>query len=319
MHRRRFLQLSVSAALAPTLVGCFHREPLRMGVHPWIGYEPLYLTEEFGWLPDSVTLSRGFAARDSINGLLSGNLDGAALTIDEAVRVQAAGVPVRAVAVTDVSVGADMLMARPGIHSLEDLAGKSIGVELGSVSAVLLFAALQRAGLTADQVSLVDLPVNRHLQSWQLGQIDVSVCYEPTASRLKQAGAVGLFDSRQVPDTIFDLLVVTREAERRIPGAIEDLVRAHFRGLQHLVRNSHDAIYRVATRQQVDPEAVREALASVMLPELAANRRYLAPGGRVETVARELATVLEREGLIDRVPDVDELCSRDFLPGSLPS
>ena len=318
MHRRSFLQLSLRLSLAATmagsLVGCTQKTPLKTGVHPWIGYETLYLAEEFDWLPESVQLSKGQSAKNSISGLLSGELDAAALTLDEALRVSAGGVPVRVVAVTNVSVGADMVLTRPGITQLSDLVGRSVGVELDGVSGVMLLAMLDQAGLSTDQISIVDLPVSDHLRAWNEGVIDVSVSYKPIASRLEEAGAVRLFDSSQIPDTIFDLLVVRQEVERKHPEAVADLVRGHFRGLRHLVRNRHDAVYRIASRQGVSPDAVREAMATVMLPQLAANRRYLAPGGRVESVAGRLAHLLKNEGLVEVVPDLDNLCSRDYLP-----
>lgn len=317
MHRRHFLQLSLAAAASAGLVGCSRNEPLRTGVHPWIGYETLYLAEEFDWLPPTVQLSKGQTSRDSMHGILTGELDAAALTLDEVLRVQAGGIPVKVVAVADVSVGADMVMARPEIDRLEALAGQSIGVDLGGVSGIMLFAMLERAGLRSGQVSIVNIPVNQHLEAWNKGVIDVSVCYQPTASRLKNAGAVRFFDSSQIPDTIFDVLVVTEKAERNHPAAVEDLVRGHFLGLRHLVRNMHDAVYRIATRQQITPKAVREAMATVMLPELTANRRYLAPGGRVDIVAHRVGNILVREGLIEQSPDIANLCTRDYLPRSL--
>ncbi len=317
MHRRHFLQLSLAAAVSTGLFGCSRNAPLRTGVHPWIGYETLYLAEEFGWLPPTVTLSKGQTSRDSMHGMLAGELDAAALTLDEALRVYAGGVPLKVVAVADVSVGADMVVARPEITRLEELAGRSIGVELDGVSGIVLFAMLEQAGLSTDQVSIVDMPLSQHLQAWNNGSIDAVVSYQPMASRLEHAGAVRLFDSSQIPDTIFDLLVVTHKAEREQPAAVEDLVRGHFLGLRHLVRNMHDAVYRIATRQQITPNTVREAMATVMLPDLTANRRYLAPGGRVETVAHGLADILAREGLIDQLPSFESLCTRDYLPRSL--
>ena len=170
MHRRHFLHLTIAAAVAAGMSGCSRRDPLRTGIHPWIGYEPLYLAEEFGWLPE----------------------------------------------------------------------------------------------------------------------------------------------------TIFDLLVVTDAAVSRQRGAVGDLVKAHFLGLQHLVRNTHDAVYRVATRQQVSPEMVRQSLATVMLPELSANHRYLTHNGRLEVVAKMLASIMAREGLIDAPLHYEHLTDPAFLPRSLP-
>ncbi|MFP3366866.1 hypothetical protein R0J93_24810, partial [Pseudoalteromonas sp. SIMBA_148] len=87
-----------------------------------------------------------------------------------------------------------------------------------------------------------DLPVHEHIGAWQRGDIDASISYEPEASRLEDEGAVRLFDSSQLPETIFDLLVVTEAAASRQPASVRDLVKGHFLGLQHLVRNTHDAL-----------------------------------------------------------------------------
>jgi len=227
-------------------------------------------------------------------------------------------VPVKAVAVTNVSVGADVLLVRPAITSLSGLRGRRVAVELGGVSGIMLFSVLERAGLTSNNISVVDLPVHEHIGAWQRGDIDASISYEPEASRLAAEGAVRLFDSSQLPETIFDLLVVTDAAVSRQPGAVRDLVKGHFLGLQHLVRNTHDAVYRVATRQQVSPEMVRQSLATVMLPELSANHRYLTHNGRLEVVAKMLASIMAREGLIDAPLHYEHLTDPAFLPRSLP-
>jgi NitT/TauT family transport system substrate-binding protein len=215
-------------------------------------------------------------------------------------------------------VGADVLLVRPAITSLSDLQGRRVAVELGGVSGIMLFSVLERAGLTSNNISVVDLPVHEHIGAWQRGDIDASISYEPEASRLEDEGAVRLFDSSQLPETIFDLLVVTDAAASRQPASVRDLVKGHFLGLQHLVRNTHDAVYRVATRQQVSPEMVRQSLATVMLPELSANHRYLTHNGRLEVVAKTLASIMVREGLIDAPLHYEHLTEPAFLPRSLP-
>jgi NitT/TauT family transport system substrate-binding protein len=95
---------------------------------------------------------------------------------------------------------------------------------------------------------------------------------------------------------------------------IRDLVAAHFAGLQHLVRSMHDAVYRVASRQGIQPEDVRSALATVMLPDLAANQRYLSSSGRVEVVARSLYRQMLSEGMISNEFELQRLCDPAFLP-----
>lgn len=319
MHRRHFLGASLAAGFAALgLGGCGAARALRFGVHPWIGYEPLYLAEEFGWLPSSVTLEKGQSALDSMELLKSGGIDGAALTLDEAIRVHVEGTELLVVGVTDVSVGADLLVVKPGIGDLDQLRGKRIAVELGGVSGTLLLNILDHAGIQWDEVTVVDVPADEYVALWEQGDVDAVACYEPTASILLSLGGVRLFDSSRLPETIFDVLVVTREFAALGPGSVGALLEAHFAGLRHLVRNQYDSIYRVATRQGISPAAVRSALASVMLPDLASNQRYLAKNGRIERVARDLSRMLAREGLIPRALKVDRFCNSEFLPRSVP-
>ncbi len=315
MRRRHFIGLSVAAGLAAIVpLGCGFGRPLRLGVHPWIGYEPLYLAEEFDWLPESVTLVKGEAATDSLTRLQAGELDGAALTLDEVLRAEDAGTDLVVVGVTDVSAGADVLMVRPFIENLEGLRGQRVAVELSGVSGILLLKILERAGLERADIAEVDLPVSEHEEAWRRGEVVASVCYEPVASVLEDQGGVRLFDSGDLPETIFDVLAVTRQMVESRPEAVRGLLSGHFAGLRHLVRNRHDAIYRVAGRQSTSPGAIRRALATVMLPDLAANQRYLATTGRVEVVARNLAHLMVRAGLLSKMPDSRPIGNPAFLP-----
>ncbi|MDX1551641.1 MAG: ABC transporter substrate-binding protein [Marinobacter sp.] len=319
MQRRDFLGFSIAAGFSMAgLAGCSKSGPLVFGVHPWIGYEPLYLAKEFGWLPTSVILSSGSTSGDSMRGLLSGELGGAALTLDETIRVWSQGTELVVVAVADVSAGADVLVVRPHIAELAALRNQRIAVELNGVSGILLLKILEVAGLARGDIITVDLPVSQHAEAWAGGEIDASVCYEPTASALQREGGVRLFDSSDIPETIFDVLVVTRDTANRNPGAVRDLVAAHFTGLRHLVRSMHDAVYRVASRQGIEPVNVRNALATVMLPDLAANQRYLVASGRVEAMARSLSRLMLSEGMIRSEPGFQRLCDPAFLPRSVP-
>ncbi|WP_417567123.1 ABC transporter substrate-binding protein [Marinobacter sp.] len=318
MQRRDFLGLSITAGLFATgLSGCRTSDPLAFGVHPWIGYEPLYLARDFGWLPESVVLSSGASSKDSMAGLLSGKLHGAALTLDETIRVWSEGTELVVVAVADVSAGADALITRPYITELAELRGKRIAVDVSGVSGIMLLKILELVGLAWTDVSPVDLPVSEHAGAWSRVEVDASVCYEPFAMKLERDGGVRLFDSSDIPETIFDLLVVTRETADGNTDAVRDLVMAHFRGLQHLVRSMHDAVYRVAGHQGIRPEDVQSALATVMLPDLAANQRYLSRAGRVEAMARSLSELMLRTGMIRNEPGFQRLCDPSFLPRSL--
>lgn len=317
MHRREFLIKScLAGGILAGVGGCGREDNLRIGIHPWIGYESLYLAEEFGWLPESVSLIKGRVATDSLTGLVSGRLDMAALTLDEALRVHVRGTPVSVVAVMDVSAGADVVMARNSLAGGAGFHRARVAVEPSGVSSILLVKWLEAEGLSRSDIREVELPVDRHPDAFREGEVDVSVSYEPVASELEAAGARRVFDSRAIPETIFDVLVVRNDV---IPGnkdLIRGVVAAHFRGVDHLIRGVHDTLYRVAAHQRVDPTVVRRSLASITLPYASLNYSYLMPDGRINTVTGELAGLMYAKKLIPALPDDLMLATRDYIAGA---
>lgn len=79
MGRRAVLGALAGLTLAPLgLAGCRPLPALAVGIHPWPGYEPLYLAEHFGWLPERVALHDSVSAGASL-AALPGRLPGPCL------------------------------------------------------------------------------------------------------------------------------------------------------------------------------------------------------------------------------------------------
>ncbi len=155
--RRHFLGLIAGGgtfAAAAALGGCSFGEPLlRLGAQPWPGYELLYLAREKGWLDgDAIRLVEMPSASDSIQALFAGALEGAALTLDEVLSVSAAGLSLKVVAVLDVSLGADVLLAQPRFRTLAELKGRRVGVENSATGALMLEGALAAAQLSLREI-----------------------------------------------------------------------------------------------------------------------------------------------------------------------
>ena len=314
LGRRAFLaRLMVLASSPVWLMGCARSRPLSVGIHPWIGYESLYLAREFGWLPPGVNLHEGKVASDSMASLQAGQIDAAALTLDEVLQVRAAGVPLVAVLVFDVSAGADMVLARPGIDTLKQLAGKRIGVERSAVGALMLAKTLEAAGLFANDVTVLDLPPDRQLAAWHAGEVDVVATYEPTASLLKREGAVQLFDSRQMPDTIFDVLAVRQDRVAGRELILSALLSAHFKALDHLRINRQDGLYRISAHEGIQFSEAQRALNGIELPDLQGNQGYLSSGGHLAQAATEISRLMTARGLLPRPDSLLELVDARYL------
>lgn len=315
MQRRTFLGLPLAgAAWLAGLAGCADALTLRVGVHPWVGYESLYLARDFGWLPSNVRLVEGRGAGDSLAAMRTGALEVAALTLDEVLSARADGIPLVVIAVLDMSAGADVVMARPGLPGLSYLAGKRIAVERSAVGGLMLAHVLEVAGLDIGRIEVADMPVDQQPAAWRAGRIDAAISYEPTASLLRREGAERVFDSRALPETIFDVLALRRDRERGRGDAIEALLAGHFRGLEHLRVNRQDALYRIAAHQGVTAREAELALSGVVLPDLAGNRANLMPGSRFLGAAREVNDTMVARGLLRRADAMTDLVEPDYLP-----
>ena len=130
--RNNIFRVLIAIIFLPVLLGCDQKlqDPLKIALHAWSGYEPLFMAEREGWLDKTrVRLIESHTAADSIAALKSGAVDGAGLTLDEVLRARAEGVPISVIFVCDISAGADVVLARPEITRIDQLKGKRIAVE----------------------------------------------------------------------------------------------------------------------------------------------------------------------------------------------
>ena len=130
--RRRWWGYAGAIALAIGLTACQPAPvpPLKVGMNPWVGYDPLVLARDKGLLDTrQVKVVELASSSETLRHFRNGLLDGAALTLDETLRLADEGVDVRIVAMLSASAGADVVVARPGIRTPEQLRGHKLAVE----------------------------------------------------------------------------------------------------------------------------------------------------------------------------------------------
>lgn len=296
---------------------------MRVAAHPWVGYEPMFLARQHGWLDTRlVRLVETPSASDSLHLLGHGLVEAAALTLDEVLRARALGLPLVVPMVFDVSAGADGVLARQPVQPAE-LAGARIGVEQSAVGALMLAALLEQGGLAAEDVRAVHLHSNEHAAAWREGTIDVLITFEPMLSALEAEGAVRIFDSRAMPDTIVDVLAVHAGALERHGRALRHLVEVSLRGVRDLTLNPLDGAYRIGARLGQRPETILAGLRGVQLTDFEHNRRLLVGAvSLLEVRARDVAAILRQAGILPTIHGaqqariLDHLVLAEFLPPS---
>ncbi|OYQ36260.1 hypothetical protein CHU95_05605 [Niveispirillum lacus] len=283
--------------------------PLAIGTNLWIGYEPFHVARAAGTLPDDVTLVEARSSPSLMEALASGSLDGAALTLDEVMRLEAAGVPMAVLAILDVSKGADVVLARDAAAKARGPAGAHFGVETGGVGAFVLYRFLERQGLTMGQVRVTPVPVGDHADAMRRMDIDYIVTYEPLVSHLEQAGAVRVFDSADMPGEVVDVLAVRRDRLAGREATLRDLLTAWYGGVDKMLRGDDNTINRVSQRQNLPEARVRQVLAHLDFPGPAVGRTMMTTNS---TAVPAVQRWLVASGDVGRAPQI--LLDPSFLP-----
>ncbi len=291
------------------------KPPLRVASHVWPGYEFLHLGRQLGHLPQqSVSLINTASATQSIMLLLDNEADAATLTLDEVLLARSRGLDLTIILIMDISVGADQLITREKIDSLQQLKGKKVALEQTAVGRLLLAKASEQAGMALEDFELVPATVDQHVGLWKQGKVDAIVTYEPATTQILSQGGHIIFDSSQVPETIVDVLAVRTDLIEGHSTMLRQLVSGFFKAQKHFLTNPQDASYRMSDRLNVPSREVMYLYHGLELPSIEHNKKLLTPANPQLT---EVAQDIVRLGLFPESNEkmlTRQLHSDKFLP-----
>ena len=161
---------------------------LKVATNQWLGYEPLYLARYQNSYKTPIDIVQFPSSSDVMRAFRNGNLDAAALTLDEVMFLASQGEDLVVLMALDFSNGADVVLGWPPVTQLKDIEGKQVGVENTALGAMMLSAALDHAGLVASDVSIRNLPEDEQYQAFMQHKVDVLVTFEPLSTRLRNKG-----------------------------------------------------------------------------------------------------------------------------------
>lgn len=184
MFSRRALLSSALSCAALGGAGCgFGRRPkppFRLVVTPWVGNAPFYVAKERRFFGEIDLRIASFGTDfDAWRALSDDRADFTTGTMIDILRGCDVGVDLQVPAVTDFSSGADGIVAAPGIQAVADLAGRRVGVEVGTLTHFVLIRALEHAGLTEDRVTVSNMSMDEAMVQLDAGKIDAAPFWEP--------------------------------------------------------------------------------------------------------------------------------------------
>jgi NitT/TauT family transport system substrate-binding protein len=304
----RRLCLLACLAVLPLIASCDKEAhgPLRVASSPWPGYEPLYLARDLGYLDSRKVHVLELPSSDiTLESFRNHSADMATLTLDEALELLSNGVRLRILFVMDSSNGADAVMAGPHVRTLKDLKGKRIATTNIPLGTYMLSRLLEKAKLTRDEVNVLPANEGKHASLYKQNKADAFITFEPFKSELAALGAQVIFDSSQIPNEIFDLMLVHEEVFQARRGEVCDAARQWFRTLAYLRQSPDEAAAKMGKRLGVSAQEYRAMAKGITMASQTENLRLL--GGAAPAIlppSENLSQVMRKAGQLKRSADI---------------
>ena len=292
-----------------------------MAVTTWIGNAPLYIAQEKGFFKDlglDLTLRVFDSVAQAFPAFTSGQMDGLAPVISEAVTLAAKGADFKIVTIEDTSVGADVVMARNSIGSIKDFKGKKIAVEIGGIGHFFLLQILAEAGLSGKDVTLVNAPPDAAAAAWQAGNIEIAYSYSPFSDKAIAAQKDGrvIYSSKQMPTAIADVYIFSTKFIQSNPKAVAAFVEGNLKGVKFLETDRQEGVAIMAKQLKITPAELDQQLKGIRIPDLKTNIEMLGNANSPTYMLKpitQLAEFLKAQGQIQTVPDLSKLLEPRFV------
>jgi NitT/TauT family transport system substrate-binding protein len=295
-------------------------EPIKLGFSAWPGWFPWQVAEEAGIFDQvgvNVELVWFEGYLDSINAFASGQLDANSQTLNDTLASVAAGDDQVIVLVNDNSTGNDQIIVSEGIASIADLAGKSIGVEVGVVDHFLLLLGLDSVGLSEADVDIVGLETGAAAAAFAAGQLDAVGVFAPfTTVALERGGSSVLFTSAEFPGSIPDHLVVSSELIAERPEDVQKLIEAWFATLDYIAANPDEALAIMAERAGVSVEEYQSYEAGTTIFSVEDNLEAFGSGTdftSLQFAAEQIAQFLIDSEFVEQAPSLEGVFDPSFV------
>ncbi len=267
---------------------------------------------------------------EGASALATGNVDVMLTTADvwakDFGQFQDKGVNARAFYMVDWSRGADGVIGRQGINSIEDLAGKTVAFAPYTPSHFLLWNGLKGSGLSTDQRNEI---FNKAVHTkdgiepatlFAQQKVDAAVAWDPDMSDAvaKRPGSKKIYDTRVANRLIADVLVVSDRFASNNADTLVKFAQGWLEGVQFINSQPSRAYTLIGTIKDfnIPSDLAKAMLEGVKLSDYADNQSFFGTAGANSDYANifRMATDMYRElRLIKRVGDVETSVDRRYI------
>jgi taurine transport system substrate-binding protein len=186
-----------------------------------------------------------------------------------------------------------------GIDSLKDLKGKKIGMPFNTSVHFAMLAALKTVGLTASDVTLINVKADSILATWQRKDIDGAYIWHPVLGDLLADNGKLLLKTGDLAASgtlVFDGIVVRNDFKEKHPDLVLAYLKEYDRLCTMYEKQPQEVVKVLAPYLQMTPEKTMEYINtfhSIPPKELASDKWMGLPGAKNTGVMRTLQSQAE--------------------------
>jgi len=309
------LLLPVLAACATLQVTPIPNPPLRIEFTQWWGDYTLLVAQDKGFFKEhEVQVEPRYykTLANTYPDLASGQIDGALIAIGDAININRS-TPIKVVAVSD-NGGDDAVVVGSEINSIQDLKGKTIGLEIGSQFELTIFQMLQSADMDFNDVTLVSMNPEDTLAALEGGQVQAVNTWEPYLSNALAKGYKSIYPQEQL-HLFPDLIVFRKSIVDERPEDVRAFLQAWFQAVEY--RQQHQGETRVIAAKYLGVSADEvQPDNNLKIHTLEDNKLLfnVQKANSIYSIAKVTSDYLISIGVITKAIDPLELLDSIYLP-----
>lgn len=305
-------------ALADDIPATPEAGAIKMGIEPWLGYGQWHIAAKKGFFKkvglESVEIVNFTADADINAALAAGQLQCGNIATHTAMNFMAAGLPIKIVALLDVSKTADAIISGGSVTDIKGLKGKQVAYEEGTTSDILLNYALAQNGMTIADIEKVPMPAADAGSALIAGKVPVAVTYEPylTLAMQQNKAVKMIYSAGEDPGLISDVFVVRDEFLSEKPGQIVALLKAWDMALADYRADTNGGRAIISEAVGAKPEELATAFEGVVFYSLAENKAELG-GNFTSKVIPEVHAAARKAGILTKDVDLSKAIDTRFV------
>lgn len=257
-----------------------------MGLDSWIGGTPVLIALNREYNKDySLNLDIKYVTndRDRITALRNGSIHATEMTLPAFLKFQQefpdSGV---IIGITDFSRGADGIIARAGIKTLNDMEDKTVSFVSDGIGKFILNKFLRLTGLRYQDIKPVERKeMSEVIGDLKSGEADLVVSWSPDmnlAVKEINAGKPGsvkmLITTKEAPDLVPTVLVVNKNVAVKYPDKVEAFLKTWYVSAKYIIEKPDKSYDKLASLMS-DNEGIYGAIGSGDVKESFANIRLM--------------------------------------------